>query len=135
MMLASMRASRIQFFWFGRAVQPSCRFVATPTDREHAGFLVRPPMRNHRCYPKQRGFFVEGMFVVPEPILQIGTVVSMPFDENSYIVQRTGHNDCIVIDPGFEPDAIADYVEKHSLTPAAILCTHGHSDHIAGNAE
>lgn len=57
----------------------------------------------------------------------------MPFDENTYIANRVGQNDCIVFDPGFEPDAIARYLEKHSLLPVAILCTHGHSDHIAGN--
>ncbi len=70
---------------------------------------------------------------MPQQQLQIGTVVSMPFDENSYITHLADHNDCIVIDPGFEPDAIVDYLERHSLVPAAIVCTHGHSDHIAGN--
>src|SRR3954452_22043881 len=89
----------------------------------------------YREYRSQPDFFVEGMFIVPNPQLQIGTVVSMPFEENSYIVHLTGQNDCIIFDPGFEPDAIVDYLEKHSLTPAAIVCTHGHSDHIAGNAE
>jgi glyoxylase-like metal-dependent hydrolase (beta-lactamase superfamily II) len=73
------------------------------------------------------------MFIVPNPQLQVGTVVSQPFDENSYIAHLVGRNDCIVFDPGFEPDAIADYLEKNSLTPAALVCTHGHSDHIAGN--
>jgi hydroxyacylglutathione hydrolase len=73
------------------------------------------------------------MFIVPGIDLQIGAVVSMPFDENSYIAHLAGQNDCIIFDPGFEPDAIIDYLEQHSLLPAAIVCTHGHSDHIAGN--
>jgi hydroxyacylglutathione hydrolase len=75
------------------------------------------------------------MFIVPELQIQIGTVVSMPFDENTYIVNLIGQNDCIIFDPGFEPEAIVDYLEQNSLAPAAIVCTHGHSDHIAGNAE
>lgn len=58
----------------------------------------------------------------------------MPFEENTFIAHFSGRNDCIVFDPGLEPHAILDYLEEHSLTPAAILCTHGHSDHIAGNA-
>jgi len=70
---------------------------------------------------------------VPEN-LRIGRVQSLPFNQNSYILHFDGRHDCIVIDPGFDPDAIIDYLTKFSLTPAAFLCTHGHSDHIAGNA-
>jgi glyoxylase-like metal-dependent hydrolase (beta-lactamase superfamily II) len=58
----------------------------------------------------------------------------MPFDENTYIAHFSGETECVVIDPGLEPHAIVDYLDEHSLGPAAILCTHGHSDHIAGNA-
>jgi len=66
--------------------------------------------------------------------LQLGKVISAPFDENSYIAHWEGRDDCIVFDPGFDPDAVFDYLEQQGLAPAAILCTHGHSDHIAGNA-
>jgi hydroxyacylglutathione hydrolase len=96
---------------------------------------VGPAGGTYGKYSSQPAFSVEGMFIVPNPQLQVGTVVSMPFEENSYIVHLVGQNDCIVFDPGFEPDAIVDYLEKNSLVPAAIVCTHGHSDHIAGNAE
>lgn len=57
----------------------------------------------------------------------------MPFEENTYIAYLSGREDCIVFDPGLEPRGILDYLEEHTLTPAAIVCTHGHSDHIAGN--
>lgn len=69
-----------------------------------------------------------------ETSLNVGCVESMPFGENTYIAHFTGRDDCIVFDPGFEPDAIIDYLAAHVLSPAAIVCTHGHSDHIAGNA-
>lgn len=71
---------------------------------------------------------------MPDARLQVGKVPSMPFDENTYIAYFAGRRDCIVIDPGLEPRLILDYLAEHSLTPAAILCTHGHCDHIAGNA-
>ena len=68
------------------------------------------------------------------PELSVGRVVSAPFDENTYIAHLGDGGECVVIDPGFEPQAIIDYMSDHSLSPAAILCTHGHSDHIGGNA-
>lgn len=66
--------------------------------------------------------------------LRLGKVVSLPFDENTYIAHLADRRDCLVFDPGFEPGKIVEYVDRHELTPAAILCTHGHSDHIGGNA-
>ena len=45
----------------------------------------------------------------------------------------SGRSECIVIDPGFEPQLILDEIANRRLTPQAILCTHGHLDHIAGN--
>lgn len=68
-----------------------------------------------------------------ETALRIGCVESLPFAENTYIAHIGGRNDCLIIDPGFDPEAIFDYLMQHGLTPAAIVCTHGHSDHIAGN--
>lgn len=68
------------------------------------------------------------------PAICIATIVSAPFDENSYVAYLEGRSDCLVFDPGFEPELILEYLEEQNLTPAAILCTHGHSDHIAGNA-
>ena len=65
--------------------------------------------------------------------LQVHTVVSMPFEENSYIVWLSGRDDAIVIDPGLEPGLILDFVHEQRLTIAAILNTHGHADHIGGN--
>ncbi|HEY2839837.1 MAG TPA: MBL fold metallo-hydrolase [Pirellulales bacterium] len=71
---------------------------------------------------------------MPEAAIQVGKVVSIPFDENTYIAHLSDGGGCLVFDPGFEPGKIAEYLERHSLTPSAILCTHGHSDHIGGNA-
>jgi glyoxylase-like metal-dependent hydrolase (beta-lactamase superfamily II) len=67
------------------------------------------------------------------PPLNIGIIVSRPFDENTYIAHLHGRGDCVIFDPGLDPRAIEDYLDERSLTPAAFLCTHGHSDHIAGN--
>jgi hydroxyacylglutathione hydrolase len=65
--------------------------------------------------------------------LQIHVVESLPFSENTYIVFLDNRDDCLVIDPGMEPEAILHLLEELGKKPAAILNTHGHGDHIAGN--
>jgi glyoxylase-like metal-dependent hydrolase (beta-lactamase superfamily II) len=71
--------------------------------------------------------------VAPCPDLQIVRVESAPFAENSYVVFRPGGRGCFIVDPGFEPDSIINVIHERGLAPEAILLTHGHSDHIAGN--
>lgn len=65
--------------------------------------------------------------------MQLAVVVSAAFQQNAYVVRLVGKNDCLVIDPGLDPEKILNYLDEHELVPAAILNTHGHSDHIAGN--
>jgi hydroxyacylglutathione hydrolase len=71
--------------------------------------------------------------VNPRPV-RITAIVSVPFEENSYVAQLEGRGDCLVVDPGLEPQKILDYLDGQQLVPAAILNTHGHSDHVGGNA-
>jgi glyoxylase-like metal-dependent hydrolase (beta-lactamase superfamily II) len=65
--------------------------------------------------------------------LEIDCIVSEPFAENTYLVRLAEKRDCLIVDPGFEPDRVLEEIAQKSLKPAAILNTHGHSDHIAGN--
>jgi hydroxyacylglutathione hydrolase len=65
---------------------------------------------------------------------QLATIVSRPFGENSYIVWLHGQTDCLIFDPGFEPQKIVTVIDERELVPAAFVITHGHTDHIAGNA-
>src|SRR4051812_20736664 len=66
-------------------------------------------------------------------MLQIHTVVSMPFQENTYILWQEDRQDAVVVDPGLEPESILELLDERGLRVAAILDTHGHADHIAGN--
>ncbi len=65
--------------------------------------------------------------------IAVDTIVSPPFMENSLIVRVEGRDDCLVVDPGFEPEAIAEKMAELGVEPAMVLLTHGHADHIAGN--
>jgi glyoxylase-like metal-dependent hydrolase (beta-lactamase superfamily II) len=68
----------------------------------------------------------------PAP-LRIISILSMPFAENSYVLFREGGRDALVVDPGLEPEPILEALQKRNVSLAAILNTHGHADHIAGN--
>jgi len=64
---------------------------------------------------------------------EVTTVLSTPFQEQCYIVRRRDASECVVIDPGLEPDRIVEQLQRDGLEPVAILNTHGHCDHIGGN--
>ena len=67
------------------------------------------------------------------PAPSITVVTSTLFEENAYLIALPGETSGIVVDPGLEPDAIFAELGRLPWTPAAILNTHGHADHIAGN--
>ena len=71
---------------------------------------------------------------MPTQEISFETIVSQPFAENSYVVRRYDAQECFIVDPGFEPELIEQFIDSANLVPIAILNTHGHSDHIAGNA-
>jgi hydroxyacylglutathione hydrolase len=66
--------------------------------------------------------------------IKIHPITSSPFEENTFIALVEGGNECLVVDPGLEPDKIICALRSQKLSPAAILITHGHYDHIAGIA-
>jgi hydroxyacylglutathione hydrolase len=65
---------------------------------------------------------------------KIESIQSAPFGEMSYVAWRPNSEEALVVDPGFDPEAILDLLSRQQLRLTAILNTHGHVDHIAGNA-
>jgi len=54
---------------------------------------------------------------------------------NAYIVAWKETLDAIIIDPGGEAERILDRIKELNLNINSIINTHGHGDHIGGNAE
>ncbi len=67
--------------------------------------------------------------------VELAAIVSDLFAENCFVANRRGSQDAIVVDPGLNPERIVAYLRDKQLTPVALLNTHGHADHIGGNAE
>jgi glyoxylase-like metal-dependent hydrolase (beta-lactamase superfamily II) len=66
--------------------------------------------------------------------MEIQTIVSDLVLQNAYVVWLPERIDAIVVDPGLDVESILEILRERKLTLAAILNTHGHGDHIAGNA-
>jgi glyoxylase-like metal-dependent hydrolase (beta-lactamase superfamily II) len=71
---------------------------------------------------------------VPPPSYTIKSIESAPFGQNSFVLWQDGRTDAVVIDPGFDTLSILRLLEAENRSLAAVLDTHGHVDHIAGNA-
>lgn len=65
--------------------------------------------------------------------LVVDVVTSDMFGENAFVARLKDRADCVIVDPGFDAERIIEHLERLRLTPGAILNTHGHADHIAGN--
>jgi glyoxylase-like metal-dependent hydrolase (beta-lactamase superfamily II) len=69
--------------------------------------------------------------------MRIDHFVFNPYGVNTYIISGNNGN-CIIIDPAcFSPDEQAElksHIERNGLTPLWLINTHGHFDHIIGNA-
>lgn len=53
----------------------------------------------------------------------------------AYIIGDRERGECLVVDPGANVDGLIAEAERNKLTIKYIVNTHGHVDHIAGNAE
>jgi hydroxyacylglutathione hydrolase len=65
-------------------------------------------------------------------------IVQIPLgilEANCYLVYDEAGGEGVVVDPGGDTTALRREIERRHVTLTAILNTHGHFDHSAGNAE
>jgi hydroxyacylglutathione hydrolase len=60
-------------------------------------------------------------------------IVTGSLNENCYVVSLA--SDAVIVDPGREPERIADHVTARGLRVHAVIGTHAHHDHVGGVAE
>jgi hydroxyacylglutathione hydrolase len=61
-------------------------------------------------------------------------IVTEPLAVNCYVVSSPA-GDAVVIDPGGEAERISEYIAENDLHVHAVLCTHGHYDHVGAAAD
>ena len=71
-------------------------------------------------------------------MLKLYSFVFNPFSEHTYVVYDGDTKDCVIIDPGCstpgEENELFGFIDSHNLNPLMAINTHGHIDHIVGNA-
>lgn len=65
--------------------------------------------------------------------MKVNRLVLGEYENNCYIVRNSDEaGDCLIIDTGLDVLPLLKFLERGKLTPAAVILTHGHIDHIAG---
>jgi glyoxylase-like metal-dependent hydrolase (beta-lactamase superfamily II) len=60
----------------------------------------------------------------------IYNIKNITFSSNTYIIANDAKA-CLIIDPGLDESLTDACIQENNLRPIAVLCTHGHFDHIA----
>jgi glyoxylase-like metal-dependent hydrolase (beta-lactamase superfamily II) len=63
---------------------------------------------------------------------QVKLFVLGMYETNCFVVTVPGEQACWIVDCGFDPEPMLDWIADQQLEPAALLLTHTHPDHIAG---
>ncbi len=66
--------------------------------------------------------------------VRVARIVVGALAENCYVLAPASGGDAIVIDPGDDADEILAGLRDAGLRPRLVVNTHGHMDHIGGNA-
>ena len=61
-------------------------------------------------------------------------IIVGPMSTNCYLYSE-GRKECVIIDPGGDPDIVTTRIELLNVIPIGIALTHGHFDHTAGLTE
>jgi hydroxyacylglutathione hydrolase len=63
--------------------------------------------------------------------MKIDALVLGEYQTNSYVLRADeSAPDCLIIDTGLDARPLLQFLHEHALTPAAVVLTHGHIDHI-----
>lgn len=95
------------------------------------------PEKTIPCYSNVELLVDILLFCLKNIMLQIKRFIFSPFAENTYLIYEDS-GECLILDPGCytenERTEMKSFIQENQLTPRRLLNTHGHLDHLLGNA-
>jgi glyoxylase-like metal-dependent hydrolase (beta-lactamase superfamily II) len=67
--------------------------------------------------------------------MKFETVVVGALETNCYLVFCEETRECVIVDPGAEPEKIFRSIGEKNLKPTILANTHGHVDHVGANKD
>ena len=65
--------------------------------------------------------------------MNIDTIVLGDYQANCYCIRENDdQKNCLLIDPGLNPEPLIRFLKTNDFQPISIFLTHGHADHIGG---
>jgi hydroxyacylglutathione hydrolase len=68
--------------------------------------------------------------ITVQDMVRINTIVVGRLETNCYILESNG--EAVIVDPGDEAERILGFIRDINVTPARIVATHTHFDHVLG---
>ena len=105
---------------------------------ERGGTLLSDPLGHRAPEPEHADELRlrQRVLVGPPLTLRFECLVAGPFQVNTWIVGDDSGSGCLIVDPGQASDdeelELQEAVARLGLTPAAMVNTHAHIDHVAG---
>ena len=66
----------------------------------------------------------------PKELIMVERIIVGPVHTNAYVYSEW-KKECIILDPGFDPELIISRLALINMKPRGIVLTHGHVDHTA----
>jgi glyoxylase-like metal-dependent hydrolase (beta-lactamase superfamily II) len=103
-------------------------YTFTPTEKQVRALAVELALRGDQLWA-----LAQDSWSAPDVPRRIGQRYSVEWLTNHYpehcYVVTAGDGECVIVDPGAEPDPIVNTATRHGRRAVAILITHRHQDH------
>lgn len=92
----------------------------------------RPPPPGRPCHfvSHYNSYSIRMLSLDCLDLAKIHTLVVGQLQTNCYVLESDG--DALIVDPGDEPERILRFIKDLNVTPARIVATHTHFDHVLG---